>query len=411
MPDAQEYEVELTSLVYGGDAMGRLPDGRAVFVPYALAGEKVRLRLLEEKRGFCRAELLQVIRPSPQRIRPRCIHFAVCGGCHYQHLPYPAQLAAKEAITREQLARIAGLPDPPVKPIRPSPGEWNYRNSLQFHLTRDGQIGYQMAGSHQVVPITECHLPEKPLDELWKQLDFEPGSGLERLELRLGENDEAMLDLEGSEPNPPEFSVDFPISAVYHSSTGETVLSGVDFVLVEVMGFPFQVSASSFFQVNTPQAEAMVKHVLGLLPAGRQPTVLDLYCGVGLFSAFLAPRVERLIGIESAPSACEDFAANLDRYDNVELYEGQVEEILPHLAVRPGAVMADPPRAGIALPAMDAMIALHPPAIIYVSCDPSTLARDTRRLLKAGYNLVQVTPFDLFPQTYHIENVALFSLS
>ncbi len=389
--------------------MGRLPDGRAVFVPFALPGEKVRLRLVEEKRGFCRAGLLEVIQPSPRRIEPRCAHFAVCGGCHYQHMSYADQLQAKEGIVREQLTRIAGLQDPPVRSIRSSPQAWNYRNSLQFHLTPQGKIGYQMAGSHQVVPITECHLPEAPLDELWRQLDFEPDSGLERLELRAGNNDEAMLELEGSEPNPPEFLVDFPISAVYHSPTGRIVLSGVDYVLVEVLGFPFQVSAGSFFQVNTPQAEAMVKHVLELVQVNGQSTVLDLYCGVGLFSAFLAPKAGRVIGIESAPSACEDFAANLDSFDNVELYEGLVDEILPYLDVRPDFMIADPPRAGIALPALDAMIAMQPHTIVYVSCDPSTLARDARRLLKAGYTLVQVTPFDLFPQTYHIENIALFS--
>ncbi len=401
----------MTALVYGGEAMGRLPDGRAVFVPFALPGEVVRLRLREEKRGFCRAELLQVIKPSPQRITPRCAHFTVCGGCHYQHLPYPDQLRAKEAIVREQLTRISGLQDPPVAPIRPSPEEWNYRNALQFHLTPEGKIGYQKSGSHQVVPITECHLPEALLDSLWRQLDFEPGSGLARIELRQGDNDEALLELEGSEPNPPEFSVDFPISAVYHGPAGELVLSGVDYVLVEVLGFPFQVSAGSFFQVNTPQAEAMLKHVLELVQVSRQSTVLDLYCGVGLFSAFLAPLAGRVVGVESAASACEDFAANLDSFDNVELYEGLVEEILPYLDIKPDVVLADPPRAGIAPPALDAMIAMQPPTIIYVSCDPSTLARDTRRLLKAGYHLDQVTPFDLFPQTYHIEAIARFALS
>ncbi len=411
MPLVQEYEVELTSLVYGGEAMGRLPDGRAVFVPFALPGEIARLRLLEEKRGFCRAELLEVVRQSPRRITPRCAHFAVCGGCHYQHLPYPDQLQAKEAIVREQLVRISGLTDPPVKPIRPSPQAWNYRNALQFHLTPEGKIGYQKAGSHQVVAITECHLPEAPLDALWRQLDFEPGSGLERVELRLGEGGEALLQLEGREPNPPEFAVDFPISAVYHGPAADMVLSGVETLLVEVLGFPFQVSAGSFFQVNTPQAAAMVSHVLELVRVSRQSTVLDLYSGVGLFSAFLAPKVGRLVAVESAPPACEDFAANLDSFDNVELYEGLVEEILPYLDVKPEVVVADPPRAGIAAPALDALTGLQPAAIVYVSCDPATLARDTRRLLKAGYTLEQVTPFDLFPQTYHIENIARFTIS
>ena len=404
-------EVELTALVYGGEAMGRLPDGRAVFVPYALPGELVRLRVVEEKRGFCRGELLEVIKPSPQRILPRCIHFAICGGCHYQNLSYSDQLAAKERILREQFTRIAGLPDPSIKPIHPSPQIWNYRNSLQFHLTPQGEIGYQRTGSHSVIPITECHLPVEPLDSLWRQLDFEAGSDLERLELRLGNNAEALIELHGKEPNPPEFSVDFPISAVYHGPTGQMVLSGVDYLLIDVLGFPFQVSAGSFFQVNTPQAEAMVKHVLELLPVDRQATILDLYCGVGLFSAFLAPIAGRVVGVESASSACEDFAANLDSFENVELYEGLAEEILPYLVIKPDSIVVDPPRAGIAPAAMDAIISMQSPRLIYVSCDPSTLARDTKRLIKAGYTLAQVTPFDLVPQTYHIESIALFNFN
>jgi 23S rRNA (uracil1939-C5)-methyltransferase len=184
------YNVKLDNLVYGGDALGRLPDGRAVFVPYGLPGETVRLRIVEEKAHHARAELLEVMQASPQRIAPRCVHFGACGGCHYQHMAYSDQLAAKTAILKDQLQRLGGLADVPVRPAVASPQEWNYRNAVQFHLNREGRLGYHRAGTQAVLPIQECFLPEPSLADLWPQLVFEPKSGISRLNLRLGMDDD-----------------------------------------------------------------------------------------------------------------------------------------------------------------------------------------------------------------------------
>ncbi|MEJ5314701.1 MAG: class I SAM-dependent RNA methyltransferase [Anaerolinea sp.] len=401
--------VDLTQMTYGGEAMGRLPDGRAVFVPFALAGERVLVKLTEEKRGFARATLMDVVQPSPARIRPRCPHFAQCGGCHYQHMDYSLQLTVKQSILTEQLQRIGGIADPPVRLIIPSPQAWNYRNTVQFHLTPDGQLGFRATDDRTVIPVQECHLPEEALLEIWKQIQAEPLPDLERLSLRLGADGEILLVLESLETNPPAISVEeLPVSVAHMGPAGTLVLAGDDHVVMEVLGRPFRVSAGSFFQVNTPMAEAMVKHVLSLLPADQPGTVLDVYCGVGLFSAFLAPRARNLIGIESAPSACDDFAVNLDEFDHVSLYMGTAEEILPSLQVHPEVIVVDPPRAGLELAALDAILSMGAPTIIYISCDPATLARDTKRLIRGGYRLEQTTPFDLFPQTYHIESISLF---
>jgi SAM-dependent methyltransferases related to tRNA (uracil-5-)-methyltransferase len=155
-------------------------------------------------------------------------------------------------------------------------------------------------------------------------------------------------------------------------------------------------------------AEKMVQHLLTCLPVSLSGTLLDVYCGVGLFSAFLAPKCERVIGIESSPSACEDFAVNLDEFDNVELYEGLAEEVIPYFEAKPEIVLVDPPRAGLEKRVVDGILELRPRFMAYVSCDPSTLARDSKRLIEGGYKLKQVTPFDLFPQTYHIESISLF---
>ncbi|HWQ03759.1 MAG TPA: class I SAM-dependent RNA methyltransferase [Longilinea sp.] len=400
-------EVEITGMVFGGDGIGRLADGRAVFVPFVLPGERVLVELVEEKRGHARAHVAQLLQPAETRIPPRCPHFGVCGGCHYQHMPYEEQLRIKEGIVREQLMRIAGVSNPPVQPIVPSPEAWNYRNSIQFHLDPQGRLGFQETGSHRVVAIRECHLPQEAINWTWPQIEIEPLAGLERIDLRAGAGDELLLALEGDGEEMPEFSVDFPISAVYLGPAGSMILAGDNGLVMEVLDKSFQISAGSFFQVNTPQAGAIVKYLLDHLPLTADTTLVDVYCGVGLFSAFMAARVKRCIGVELSESACSDYAINLDEYENVELFVGAAENVLPALNLSADVVLVDPPRAGLERVALDAIVAMAPHTLAYVSCDPSTLARDVKRLLAAGYELSEVTPFDLFPQTYHIETVTL----
>lgn len=402
-----EIEVTLTIPTYGGEAMGRLADGRAVFVAFGLPGETVRARLTEEKRGFARAVLLEVLTPSSQRITPRCVHFGICGGCHYQMLSYPQQVELKQIVLRDQLSRIGKIQNPPVREMVQSPAEWNYRNHMQFHLTRDGRPGFIAAGDPQaVVSITECHLPEAPLNTLWPQLQFDADTPLERVSLRAG--DETMLILESDSPQPPELEIEAELSVVHTHAEDSIVLAGEPAIFIEILGRSFQVSAEAFFQVNTRMAEKMVAYLLNRLRVTTSNLLLDIYCGVGLFSAFFAPKVRQVIGIEISPAACEDFAANLHEFDNVELYEALAEDVLPQLSLRPDVAIVDPPRAGLDKKALDAILKLAPKTLAYVSCDPSTLARDAARLIAGGYTLLEVTPFDLFPQTYHIESISIF---
>jgi 23S rRNA (uracil1939-C5)-methyltransferase len=239
---ALTFEVTLSAFAYGGEALGRLPDGRAVFVPFALPGERVRIRLVEEKRGHARADLVEVLAPAAARIPPRCLHFGLCGGCHYQHLPYPAQLEAKAAILRDQLERIGKISNPPVRPMVASPQAWNYRNHVQFHLTRQGELGYHKMRSDEVFAIRECHLPEAAINETWPQLSFEPLAELERIGLRAGAGEELMLILESSQLETPELTVEeLPLSAVHLSPAGSLVLAGSEALIFEILGRPFRV--------------------------------------------------------------------------------------------------------------------------------------------------------------------------
>ena len=406
MNQSKEFEVTPTVFVYGGETLARLPDGRAVFIPYALPDERIRIRLIEEKERYARAELLEVLTSSPARIEPRCVHFSHCGGCHYQHIPYQEQLIIKQSILKNQLERVGKLLDPPLSSMIPSPTAWNYRNHIQLHISESGNPGYFKHRSSQVVPIQECHLPEESLNQIWPALDLEYIPGLDRISLRSGEGgQDTMIVLESSDPQPIEFAVDLPLSAIHQGPGGEIVLAGDDFTIIEVHGFPFVVSAGSFFQVNTPVAELIVDYLLDALPLAEHTVLLDVYCGVGLFSVFLAPQVKQIIGIESDPSAAADFLYNLAGFDSVELYDVPAEDILPYLEISPDIILLDPPRAGISKKVLDSVVSLQPDLIAYISCDPATLARDVSRLHNQGYQLQQSTPFDMFPQTYHIESV------
>lgn len=406
-----EHEVLLTTLAYGGDAIGRLEDSRAVFVPFGLPGERARIRLTEEKRGFARGELVEILKASPHRVVPRCKHFGVCGGCHYQNMPYEEQLKAKTEILRDQLTRIGRIENPPVQDMIASPNPWNYRNHVQFQLTEEGKLGYVGAGisfAQGIIPITECHLPEESINSFWPQLQFEPGTIIERISLREGKEEDLMLVLESDSPEAPELEIEAKISVAHVFEENTMIIAGNDHIIIPVFGRDFLVSATSFFQVNTGIAEKMVNYLITNLPITQSTILLDVYCGVGLFSAFLAPICKTVIGIESSPPACEDFAVNLDEFDNVELYEGLAEDVIPQLDVKPDVVLVDPPRAGLDKRVVDGILKLNPHVIAYVSCDPSTLSRDAARLINGGYHLKDVTPFDLFPQTYHIESISIF---
>ena len=417
-------DLHITALSHSAEGIGR-HEGRAIFVPFALPGETVRVEIIEEKKRFARARLVEILVPAPDRIGPRCPHhftlrplpgFAsdsaatACGGCQLQHLSYPAQLAFKEQTVREQFQRLGGFANPPVRPTLPSAREFNYRNHVQFALAAEGQLGFRAANSHHVVAIRECHQIEPVLAELFPRVAIEPEQApeLDGVSLRAGSDGEALVLFE-TDAEAPEVELDLPVSAALLRPDGATMtLAGGDHVIIEVHGRPFRVSGGSFFQVNTPEAERLVDLVLdGLALAGGE-RVLDLYSGVGLFSAFLAPRAGQVIGVEAYEPAVADAAVNLDEFDNVEIYAAPVEDVLPQLTGPFDAAVLDPPRAGCDPAALAALLATHLARIVYVSCDAATLARDARRLVDGGLTLDWVQPVDMFPQTHHVECVARF---
>jgi 23S rRNA (uracil1939-C5)-methyltransferase len=397
-------EITIEKIVHGGDGMGRDPEGRPVFVPFSAPGERIRVEPVESHKGFFRARLLEILEPSPERIAPRCRHFGACGGCQFQHLAYECQTREKEAVLREQLLRLGGIAEVPIRPVIASPEAWNYRNYIQCTPVNNG-LGFYRAGSQEVLPIVECHLPETRLWELWKNLDWEPFPGLQQIGFRAGGDDE-MIVLEGEVGEIPEVSIEADVSAAWIPAQGEAMYLAGGPLRFEVLGRMFTVSPGSFFQVNSALIPAMVNLVMELAAPSRGETVLDVYCGTGLFSAFLAGRAARVIGIEESPSAGADFEVNLAEFDTVELYAASAEMALSAITAHPDLAVVDPPRSGMSAQAMRALLRAVPGRIVMVSCEMSTLARDARILARAGYRMTDLAPIDMFPQTSHLESVS-----
>ncbi len=376
-PPAQELVLQLDAMTYGGDAIGRA-EGKVIFVRGGIAGERVRAVVVEDHGRFARARVVEVLEPSPERVQPRCPHFGFeedtsCGGCAWQHLSYTAQLRWKTDIVREQLRRIGRLSDAPVRDIIPSPAVWAYRNHAQFSVAAGGRFGFQTAGSNTVVPIDVCHIVQPPIQE-WLQSAGRAQPGVRRVDVR--------------SPDP-------------HSAI----------TTYRVKDVSFCVSAESFFQVNTSLVETLVDLVLARLDLRGDETVLDGYCGVGLFTRFVAPMAAKVIGIESSPSAVADARQNLGLLGQVELHMGTVERVLAALAGPVDAAIFDPPRAGCGPQVIRQVVARKIKRAVYVSCDPSTLARDARPLIGGGYRLMDVQPLDMFPHTFHIETISTWVYS
>ncbi len=406
---SEPFELELTGMAHGGAALGRHKK-QVIFVPYSIPGERIRARIVEARQSYAYGELIEIIQPSPVRVEPPCPHFGPgrCGGCQFQHIAYERQLELKQQVVRDQLERIGKLKAPVVHPTIPSPSPWHYRSHATFTLTDEGHLGFYSDDNRRIVPIEVCHILHPALLDLLEQLDLE-AEGIERARLQVGsEPTDQMIVLQTADDLAPAIEVDLPVSINLLLSDNEPVnLVGSPHVTYRVFERSFRVTAGGFFQVNLPVAGILVEQVLERLNLRGEEAVLDLYSGVGLFTAFIAERAGLVLSVESYPPAVSDAEANLADLENVELVEGPVEAVLEDLAGPFDAAVLDPPRTGLSDAVIRELGRLAIPLLVYVSCDPATLARDIRQLAGRGYHLVDVQPVDMFPQTYHVEAVAV----
>ena len=380
-------EARIEKLVFGGDGLARV-DGRAVFIPYTAPGDLVRARITESKKRFARAELVELLEPGPDRREPPCPYFGPCGGCQLQHVTYETQVQAKGGFVRDALERIGRLDVPGEIPIHTAPGsEFGYRiraTAHVVHTSRETLFGYFGARSHRVVDIASCPLLVEELDAAWQRARA-AREGL----LRLRHVDLAAGD-EGAAAEPPIATVG---GAALTTRVGDVT---------------YTFSPADFFQANRP----LLGDLVSTATAGESGALaVDLYAGVGLFAIPLSRAFERVVAVEGFAQAA-DFAranASANGAENVEVLDEPVEAWLERSADEPGAidlVLLDPPRAGLGEAPARRLAALAPSRIVYVSCDPTTLARDLRVLADGGYRLESVEAFDLFPQTFHVETVA-----
>ena len=467
--------VTLTSIAHGGEAIGHHA-GKIVFVPYAIPGETVQAEIVEEKQRWARARLVRVVKASSDRTLPPCPYFGPgqCSGCQWQHIAYGRQLEFKAEVVADQLRRLGGIAEPPVlEPIALADEagllEYRYRNHAQLVADATDRLGYLRDGvgqgaarsemrrqgvrapgqpAHDVIAVDECLLLHPLLDEMHSALlagiaeaeavddrpeeDSTAASALpviiRRINLRAGVNTgQRLLAFETVGDRAPGFLVEeLPVRCVVRRRDGSVEgLIGDPWIEEEVAGRTFRISANSFFPSNTVAAEVMVDLAAEMLAPQGHETLLDGYCGVGLFGLSLAGQVGQVIAIEEAEAACDDFAWNGRDLDNVTLHEGTVEEVLAALAdglasdaltsssgrERIDLALIDPPRSGAGLEVVQQLARLGVPKLLYISCDPATLARDAKLLIAAGYTLEQVQPIDMFPQTFRVESLALFRLT
>jgi 23S rRNA (uracil1939-C5)-methyltransferase len=439
-------DVTIDDLAFGGDGVGRL-DGYVMFVRGGLPGDRLRVRVTETRARYGRGEVDEVLVRAPDRIDPPCPYFGRCGGCRLQHLSYPAQLAFKAKQVRDCLERLGSVAGFELRPILPAPDPYGYRNKMEFTVavSADGPIvGLHEADRYDVVlDIERCLIQSETmntlLDEMRRQTrarglpvwDSATEGGLLRfVTLREGRRTgDAMVNIVAASPDverlapladalrarvPATASVVLNVNAKKASvavGTEEHVLLGRESITESLGGLSFQISAGSFFQTNTLQAERLFALVEEACGCRGDETLIDLYSGTGAISLLLARRCRRLYGIEVAPAAVADAVRNAraNGIDNCTFLTGEVRHVLPALVaegVRADTVVADPPRAGFHPKALGSLAALAPARIVYVSCNPSALARDVGDLVRRGYRLEWVQPVDMFPQTPHIEAVA-----
>lgn len=427
----QIIELTLDAIAHGGEAIGRHA-GKVVFVPYAIPGERVAVELLEEKERWARGRLVRVLEPSPDRVEPPCPYFGQdqCGGCQWQHIAYERQAELKQEIVEDQLRRLGRLAQPPVAdilaigaPADAHPADagapedqaaylaYGYLNQIDLVVDREGRISLRRTNGRDLIAVEYCLLANDRLDQLQAALEV-AWPELEGIKIRASEETgDALVLFQSSAEDQPELEIDLPAAVAVRTVHGVQPLIGEPFLYEEVNGRRYRVSATSHFPANTGGAAALVDTVLAY--AGVQPgdAILDVFCGVGLYSIPLADAGGHVTGLESSPAACEDFAANAGERENVELHEGAVEEILPVLVAagqRVDVIVLDPPRAGAGPEVLRDLATLGPRRIVYVASDPASLARDGVYLVAAGYRLVEAQPVDLFPQTCRVETVALW---
>ena len=445
----EELELRIDSLAYGGNGVARL-NGFVIFVRRGLPGDLVRAQVTKVKRSFAEATAVAVVTPSADRVEAPCSHFGACGGCRFQDYAYERQVASKEAQVRDALVRLGGIADPPLEPIVPAESQFHYRNKLEYSFTQTDEgpaLGFHRAARwDEVLEVEECLLTTDLGNAIrdavrdWAREEglvaYNQASGegyLRHLVVREGRNTQQALVLlvtAQGERFDTGYFVDvvrrFPQVRSVHWAVNDTpaevtnlptkLLWGGDAIEEELLGLRYRVRPNAFLQTNTKMAERLYATAREFAALTGQETVYDLYCGTGTIGLALAAGALTVWGVEISEEAvaCAIENAELNEIGNAAFFAGNVGQSIEELRERagqPDVVVVDPPRAGLAGKALRRTGALAARRIVYVSCNPTTLASDVQVLRdEFGYELVRCRPVDMFPHTPHIESVSLLEL-
>ena len=430
---------------YSSEGLGIVRiEGAVVFVPQAIRGEEIDLRITKVMKTAAAGEIVKIRKPSPERMKPECPYFGKCGGCDFQHMSYTEELAAKRQHVQDAITRIGGI-DIEVEEILGAKDPMHYRNKSQYPVGADGAIGFFQARTHKVVPIDRCLIQSEISDRTAKAVgewmkrykisayDERTHKGLVRhIYVRVNKKGESLccLVVNGKQvPREPELATYVTAAApktvgvVLNTNTlrGNVILGdkyrtlwGRDFLMDTLCGLEFKLSVPSFYQVNRAQAEVLYSKALEFAGLTGEETVLDLYCGTGTITLCLAKRAKKAIGAEIVPPAIEDAKENAKRngIENAEFFCGDASDIAAKLeaeGLRPDVITVDPPRKGLAPEVIASVAAMGPKRVVYVSCDPATLGRDLKIFRQLGYETKRAAAVDMFPGTRHIESVALLA--
>lgn len=421
----ERVEVRIEKLVHGGSGLARLETGQAVFVPGVLPGERVLIEIRKKRKGFLEARLIQVLQPSPDRVAPPCSGEKECTGMTWPFISYPRQLSLKQEILLDTLKKIGGIEPKRALPILASPRIDHYRLRTQFNVRlKDNRqrIGFFRQGSYELIEVENAFLIHPVIDKALTAVralsnELPP---LTEIHINASPSGEAHLLLFSGQSSLSPVEGFFEklrqlapevIGIAGFANRKKAFTMGANQLTLEIEGLRLKATEGNFFQVNWEQNRNMVRTVLEFADLTGRETVLDLYCGIGNFALPLAKKAARVIGIESGYSAIEDAQANakMNSVTNAEFIADDMQKGLKTLIqrkMRAGVIVLDPPRAGATLKTLERVLAFVPQKIIYVSCNPSTLARDLKYFHLFGFRLDRLQPVDMFPWTYHIECVA-----
>lgn len=437
-------QLSIDDMNHNGEGVGRA-EGRVVFVPDTVVGDRLLARLSHVKPTYAYAKLHRLLKSSPHRVRPGCIVADKCGGCQWQHVNYVYQQVAKQRLIAQNLERIGGFSEVQIEPVLAAASPLSYRNKATYPLGRSAtgqvQAGYYQKASHQLINLNQCPIQDARLNPLlaeikqdiqqqgWSIYDETRHEGeLRHLGLRIGRRTgEMLLTLVAREGKLSELAAQAQAwcdrydnlvgvclnlnpqktNAIFGSET--RCLVGRSFLREEFAGLQFQISATTFFQIHTEQAEALLQSIQQELNLQGTEVIVDAYCGVGTLTLPLAKQARQAIALELQPEAIEQAQLNaaLNDITNITFQTGTVENLLPLLTIHPDVVLLDPPRKGCDRGVIESLLQIQPDRVVYVSCNPSTLARDLKLLCESGrYRLEKIQPVDFFPQTAHVECIA-----